>query len=350
MFNVKARSFILAASFACFSFVGHSAEIPAKPVEVDTVTSMSISATADLMGTLHSRAHVDITAGINARVNWLAEPGSFIQKGEILVKMDLLPLQLTQAEQKAQIKRAEINMRYLKNESERLQQLKKTNATSQFQLDQSQSQYNLALADIEIANLKLQQIEEQITRATIKAPFDGVVTQRLVLAGYDVNRSDQLLKFLDTEHLEVRFYVPIKYLAYVRKGNNLTLSDKDQSIVTQVSAVIPSADARSQTFEVRVKIPEHVNEYWAAGQLIKVTVPTQNSLPSLTVHRDALILRKEGTYVVKVDAENKAHRLLVTVGQGTKDRVSIVGALADGDQVAIRGAERLSEGQTVRIQ
>ncbi len=107
-------------------------------------------------------------------------------------------------------------------------------------------------------------------------------------------------------------------------------------------------------FEVRIEIPSHLNEQWAAGQLVKVTVPVQQATPTLTVHRDALILRKDGTYVVKVDAENKATRLLVTVGRGSFDRVSIsgktMGELNDGDNVAIRGAERLTDGQTVIIQ
>ncbi len=233
---------------------------------------------------------------------------------------------------------------------QRLQKLKQTNSTSQFQLDQTKSQYELAQADIEIANLKLKQIEDELKRATVKAPFDGVVTERVVRAGTDINRSDVLLKLLDTEHLEVRLYVPVKYLAYVRKGLELNLQAIGQSISTKVTSVIPSTDPLSQTFEVRIQIPEHLNEFWTAGQLVKVTVPIQDAHPSLTIHRDALILRKDGTFVVKIDAENKAHRLLVTVGKGTSDRVSIEGDLQSGDKIAIRGAERLREGQSVVVQ
>jgi len=176
------------------------------------------------------------------------------------------------------------------------------------------------------------------------------VTERVVRAGTDINRSDVLLKLLDTEHLEVRLYVPVKYLAYVRKGLELNLQAIGQAISTKVTSVIPSTDPLSQTFEVRIKIPEHLNEFWTAGQLVKVNVPIQDAHPSLTISRDALILRKDGTFVVKVDAENKAHRLLVKVGKGTFDRVTIEGDLQSGDKIAIRGAERLREGQSVVVQ
>ena len=239
-----------------------------------------------------------------------------------------------QLEQQAQLKRAKINVNYLHNEVQRLQKLRKSNSASQFQLDQSQSQYDLAKTDIEIADLKLQQINDQIQRANVTAPFSGVITERIVRAGTDVNRSDSLLKLLDTEHLEVRLYVPIKYLAFIRKGHSLNIS----------------ADAKSQTFEVRINIPTHLNESWAAGQLVKVTVPIQATKNTLTVHRDALILRKDGTYVVKIDIDNKVHRLPVIVQNGTFDRVSIEGDLKAGDNVAIRGAERLNEGQQVVVQ
>ena len=325
-------------------------EPPAKPVKVDQVTEMNLSATTDLMATVYSRSHIQITAGVNGRIEWLSEPGTLVQQGDALVKMDLLPLKLMQLEQKAQLKRAKINVRYLENEVQRLQKLKLSNSASQFQLDQTQSQFDLAQTDIEIADLKLQQIEDQIQRATVTAPFSGVITERLVRAGSDVNRSDLLLKILDTEQLEVRLYVPIKYLAYVRKGHGLDISANGQLINTEVTSLIPSADPKSQTFEVRINIPSHLNESWASGQLVKVTVPIQASSRSLTVHRDALILRKDGTYVVKIDAENTVHRLPVVVGNGTFERVSIEGELKDGDKVAIRGAERLNEGQKVIVQ
>ena len=306
MFTMKR---IISAIFSASILLANNAiaaNSPApKPVKVDQVKAMSLSATTDLMATIHIRSHVPVTAGVNSRIEWLAEPGSMVQAGDILVKMDLLPLKLMQLEQQAQLKRAKINVNYLQNEVQRLEKLKQSNSASQFQLDQTQSQYDLAKTDIEIADLKLQQINDQILRANVTAPFSGVITERIVRAGTDVNRSDTLLKLLDTEHLEVRLYVPIKYLAFIRKGQSLNVSASGQLVNAEISALIPSADAKSQTFEVRINIPAHLNESWAAGQLVKVTVPIQASKNTLTVHRDALILRKDGTYVVKIDVDNK---------------------------------------------
>ena len=128
------------------------------------------------------------------------------------------------------------------------------------------------------------------------------------------------------------------------------MSASDQKTLAAVTAKIPRADPRSQTFEVRINIPKALNKHWAAGQLVSVSVPTQKATESLTVPRDALILRKSGSYVIKVNADNTVSRLAVVVGKGNKERVAIKGSLKHGDNVAIRGAERLADGDKVVIQ
>ena len=212
------------------------------------------------------------------------------------------------------------------------------------------SEHDLAAADLEIAQLKLAQINEQLSRAIITAPFAGIITERLIRVGSEVNRGDILLRLLDTEHLEARLYIPIKYLAFINKGDKLSMSASDQKTLAAVTAKIPRADPRSQTFEVRLNIPKAFNKHWAAGQLVSVSVPTQKATASLTVPRDALILRKSGSYVIKVNADNTVSRLAVVVGKGNKERVAITGSLKHGDNVAIRGAERLADGDKVVIQ
>lgn len=321
----------------------------APPVKLDTVIAMPLLATTELMGTVQSRAHIKITAGVDGRLEWLAEPGTQVNKGDELVTMDLLPLQLKLAEQTAQVKRTKINAKHLKNELDRFAALIESQSISEYQLEQVRTRYELEEAELEIAQLKKLQLEDQISRATIRAPFNGIVTERLAREGTDVSRSELLLRLLDTGNLEVSLFVPIKYLSYIHTGDFLNIGEGEQKAKAAVAAVIPSADPKSQTFELRISVPETAKKKWITGELVKVAIPIQATQLSLTIHRDALVLRKEGTYVVKIDAQNKAHRLPVTVGAGVSDRVSILGALTNGDKVVIRGAEELTDGQEVIV-
>lgn len=352
MIKKVAITTLIAMNLMQVSFAADDVEktVVAKPVKAASVLNMPLAANTELNATLYSRSHIPITASLNARVDYLVEPGDFVAQGDKLAGMNLLPIQLRQAEQKAQISRARINVAYIKNELSRLQELSKTQAVSQFNLDQMRSEHDLAAADLEIAQLKLAQIDEQMTRASITAPFAGIITERLIRVGSEVSRGDILLRLLDTEHLEARLYIPIKYLAFINKGDKLSMSASDQKTLAAVTAKIPRADPRSQTFEVRINIPKALNKHWAAGQLVSVSVPTQKATESLTVPRDALILRKSGSYVIKVNADSTVSRLAVVVGKGNKERVAITGSLKHGDNVAIRGAERLADGDKVVIQ
>ena len=361
MINVKhfnqLTSKLLMVSAICVLAVmpATAAEQAPSPVKVVAVKANQVSATADIMGTVYSRNEVQLTAGVTGRLEWVAEPCSYLKKDDLVAQIELLPLQLRQAEQSAQLKRAKINLQYLERELNRQKELMLKRSASQFQLEQTESQFELAKSDLEIADLQLKQINDELSRATIRSPCDGVVTERMRRAGFDVGRSDVIVQLLDTQSLEVRLFVPIKYLAFTKPGSEVIVSSRSEhgetlTVNARATTIIPTADPLSQTFEMRINVPQQGQEFWAAGQLVKVAIPIESERATLAVHRDALILRRDGTYIVKIDENNIAHRLKVKVGKGQGDWVNVEGEIEIGDRVATRGAERLQEGQKVIVQ
>ena len=83
------------------------------------------------------------------------------------------------------------------------------------------------------------------------------------------------------------------------------------------------------------------------GQFAEVNIPLADEEPALFVPRDAVVLRSSGSYVFRINSENKAEKVDVVLGKGRGDLVSVTGQLAAGDRVAVRGAQRLSDGQEV---
>ena len=116
-----------------------------------------------------------------------------------------------------------------------------------------------------------------------------------------------------------------------------------------IRALIPTGDVRSQTFEARIDLPEAARGSWAVGQLVSVAIPIKAGESTLTVPRDALVLRQRGQYVYRINGENIAVRINVDVGDSQGELIAVTGALREGDSVAIRGAESLSDGAAVRI-
>ncbi|WP_283710449.1 efflux RND transporter periplasmic adaptor subunit [Pseudoalteromonas prydzensis] len=328
------------------------------PVTVAEVNKAPLTSEIAVNGTLYGKDDVTLTAGISGRLMYVAEPGSEINKNDILARMDTLPLELDKARQEEMLNRANINLRLYQQDLTRLKELAKSSSAALSQVDEVQNKHDLARSDIALANVELRVIEDKLTRATIRAPFTGVVSERFKRAGREINRADELLTLLDIHHLEVRLYVPVKYLKYLQTGITLPITSGDLSqpdtASAIITAVIPSTDPRSQTVEIPANLQTDNQHAWAIGQLVDVTVPLRTKNDVLLVNRDALIIRKQGTHVVKIDGQHKAIQIPVTVGSGKGELVAI-SPLADnslnaGDKIAIRGAERLQTGQEVDVQ
>ncbi|MDH3546777.1 MAG: efflux RND transporter periplasmic adaptor subunit, partial [Gammaproteobacteria bacterium] len=99
-------------------------------------------------------------------------------------------------------------------------------------------------------------------------------------------------------------------------------------------------------FEVRLNADA---EIWTVGESVRVSMPTANVKEVLAVPRDALVLRREGASVFKVNADMTVEQVNVITGLGDGDHIEVIGELNPGDRVVMRGAERLNTGMTVTI-
>lgn len=322
---------------------------PPSPVSIAQVEKARITATVPVTGAIYSRNDVQITIGVDGQLVYVAEPGSQLERGDVVARIDTVPLELQKAEQQAQAERARAQLKFLNAQVKRQQDLLSTNATSANQMEQTQSDRDVAASDLAIAQLRIKQIEDQLRRAVIVAQFDGVVVERLRREGEDVSRGTVVARMTDTENLEARVYAPLRYAGKVRAKDTLRIYGYDTEYEGTVRTVVPSADMRSQTFELRIDLPETARADWSIGQLVSIGVPIRAAQASLAVPRDALVLRQEGTYVFRINAQQVAERVKVVTGDSAGDLVAVEGALAEGENVVVRGAETLSDGQTVSV-
>ena len=99
-------------------------------------------------------------------------------------------------------------------------------------------------------------------------------------------------------------------------------------------------------FEVRLDVDA---ETWTVGESVRLSMPTSAAKEVLAVPRDALILRREGSSVFKILADNTVEQVNVITGLGAGSYIEVAGQINLGDKVVVRGGERLSSGMTVRI-
>ncbi len=328
------------------TFGAHAQEqTPARVVSTAPVRTMSIAPTMMVSGQVQSKYQSNLSTGVDGRLDWIAEPGQQVQAGEVLARLDLKPLQLRAAELQAQLKRAQIHSLRLDKELVRQRSLLSKALVSQTLVDQTQAEADLARADIELSQASLAQLQDQLSRAELKAPFAGVVSQRFHQLGEEISRSAPLLQMVNLEQLEVRIYAPLQYAPFVQPGQQVAVFDQQGQRSLKVVSIIPVSDSRSQTFEVRLQAKDNG---FQVGQLVSVGIPTAVAKESLVIHRDALVLAQQQHSVFRV-AANKAQQVKVALGQGQGEWLQVEAELHNGDQLVVRGADTLTDGAAVRV-
>ncbi len=321
----------------------------AVPITVSRVLSTSVAPRIPAAGTVFSRNETQITAGIAGRLEWVAEPGDQINAGESVARFDCEMLELQRERQVAQAERADINFQTLAREVERLDALTETNAISVIQHERRQADRDLAKGDLAIARITIRETDSQLRRCNVTAPFSGVVTAQLQRAGEDVERSTVLAAMTDTQNLEVRVSVPIRYLPRMQIGELAEVRMNELRLEGRIRKIVPAANAQSQTFEVRLELPEGAPRVVAAGQLVSVAIPLSANA-ALTVPRDSVVLRADGAFVMRINNEQIAERVSVEIIESDGDHVAVRGELEPGDRIAVRGAESLEDGELVAVQ
>ncbi len=323
-------------------------QTPAIPVVLDTVKRTEVVATMPVTGNVYSQNDTQVTAAVSGQLVFIAEPGTIVKQGDVVVSIDTAALQLQQLEQQALIARAEAQLKYLETNLKRQQDLVKAKTVSANTVDQTQSQRDVAASDLAVAKIRLQQIEEQLDRSTITAPFDGVVSSRLRSIGETVVAGTALGSLTDLTHLEIRAQVPLKYVNHIHIGQQLTIHafGIEQSAIVQ--SLVPSGQSRQHAYEMRLAF-ENLNRM-SIGQLVSVAVPVNAIQSSLVVNQDALVLRENGTFVFKVKADKTVEQVLVKANENIGEMIAIQAELEDGDQVVIRGADGLRTGVLIQAQ
>lgn len=301
--------------------------------------------TMQVAGTVISRADAYLSAEVEGRLQRVADVGTATDAGDVLAQIEDTTLRLRARELTAEVSRAEAQLRFLENELGRLNTLLERNLASTTQIEQTRSERDVAAADLEVARSRLEQTNDQLERTQLRAPFSGIVAERLAQAGERVAVGTNVLRLLDQQSLEVVARAPLDYYGYVRPGDGLAMIAGSREIEGTLRTVVSVGSEASHVFELRLDITEPL----PVGRTVRVTIPMADVREVLAVPRDALVLRGDGTSIFIIDDDNKARRIRVMTGIGSGDMVEVQGPIQPGDKVVIRGNERLRAGQDVQV-
>ncbi|PLW85374.1 hypothetical protein C0029_12130 [Halioglobus japonicus] len=322
------------------------AEGTAVAVEVADVSEGVTSAVVRLPGTVISTRDAMIATEISGRLTWVAQVGQQVAAGDAVARIDDHRLQLQLRDNEAEIARLEADIQYNQRQIGRLEKLAITNNMAQSELDQVRSQLEMLLQQQRIAEVARDRTRYDLELAQVRAPFPGVVASREMMTGEYTNIGAAIVRLVDTQALEVSVNAPLRAAHFNELTAEVQVEAGDRRAMAPIRGMVPVGDSRSRMMELRLAIPAG---NWLIGEAVTVEIPDGETGSALSVPRDALVLRDKEAYVYTVSAEGTAVKVPVQPLAGRGSMIAVDGELNRDDQVVVRGAERLQEGQQVRI-
>lgn len=326
--------------------VSAAAEPPANLVTVAPVEAQQVAPVMWLPANVISRHDSQIASEQEGQIIWVAELGSKLKRGDALARIDSASLKLRLAEQQAVLQRLRATESYYEKHLQRLQTLIADHNVARTEMDATERDRAINEASIQQQQILIAQTQLAIDKTRITAPFDGVVAQQRVQQGEYVRVGQSVAQLVDTRGLDIQVQAPIHLAAFVGSSKWLSVEYDNKVLELPLRLWTPTGTVASRSFELRLD----ARQLGATpGMAVRVAVPKSASENALMVPRDALVIREQQMYVMRVDADGVAQRTPVTAGAGSGNKIAVIAELKAGDQVITRGAESTQHGQKVRV-
>jgi membrane fusion protein, multidrug efflux system len=314
---------------------GQPAQQPAAAATA-TAAYRDIDRSAIAEGVVEAVRQSTIAAQVAGRITVLnVKAGDAIKAGQLLVQIDPRSAAQTEAASQSQVREAQANLANAKASFERSKQLAAQKFISQAALDQAQAQYLAAQAQASaaIANAGVSATSKSYT--TVVAPYDGVVASTDVQVGDMATPGRPLVTVFDPKALRVTATLAQAVLA--RADLAAPVAIEIPSLKRWLTAlrvtVIPVADVRTHTTQVRLDLPESAG--LMPGQYARAAIVTGHA-KALTIPEAAVLRRSEVTAVYVLDASGRAQLRQVRLGEPAGNGfVEVVAGLNAGERVSL---------------
>lgn len=355
--NLLSRSLVAVALTAALvlPFVDFEADAsaPAAPDAPPAVVSVAPAVSTRLAprhwapGSVISRQDAKVASEQSGRAIRVAEVGQRVRAGEAIAVLDDTALRLREQEGEATLARIQAQLDLATRQEQRYAQLAEDQNIARAQYDQTVADRDTLAQERARTQALLAQTRHQRAQMTVRAPFAGVVAERMVQLGEYVSTGDAVARVVDTAAQEVRVRAPVDLAPHLKVGLPVLVRTGDGQRAHVVSALVPVGDEASRQLELRIAMD--AGEL-PVGTAVEVGMPSDAERKVVAVPRDAVILRREGDFVLRVDGAGKAERLDVKTGTEVGELVEVAGDVRPGDRLIVRGGERVEPGQAVTVQ
>lgn len=310
-----------------------------------------------LPGTLQGINEATLYARSNGYIlRWTKDIGSSVKKGELLAEITApeIDQQLSQAVAAQQQAASSENL--AKSTAERWNSLREKDAVTQQDLDERQSAYLQAQANLASAQANTARLRNLQGFNKVVAPFDGVLTSRTIDVGDLVDAGNggvgkALFTVAQIDPLRLYVYVPQVYAPQVKVGDAVTVrvpGHQGEEYQGSIARTARAIDAGTRTMQVEIRVP-NPKEALIAGAYVQVDLPIKQDGEALLIPVNVLLFRPDGPRVAIVDSQGRVRLSGVTLGTDFGSSVAVMSGLKLSDRIILNPADSLADGDVVTL-
>jgi HlyD family secretion protein len=213
-----------------------------------------------------------------------------------------------------------------------------------------QQETKSAAGQLESAKGKYLGAEAQLSYSEIRSPIDGAVTDRPLYPGEMPASGTPLITVMDLSKVIARAHIPQDEAALLKVGNRATINaPNEDSVPGAVTVVSPALDPNSTTVEIWVEA-KNPGQRLRPGSSVRISMLAQTIPDALLVPAAAVLTGPDGTSVMVVGSDTRAHQTSVKLGIKQGDEVQIVEGLQAGEKVVTVGAFGLPDKVKVNVE
>jgi membrane fusion protein, multidrug efflux system len=353
-------------------------ESTAAPIAVQAVAAAAAAWPADYeaTGTVRARTASTLSSKVMGYVREVRfEAGDHVRAGQLLIVLEAKDLDAQRAQAEAAVREArgaspeldsaiaaaEANLELASKTFARMKDLFEKKSISNQEFDEASARLSVARASRDMAiarsvqlQAKIRQAEEahrsagvMLSYAEIKAPFAGTITDKKVEPGVLAAPGSPLATIEQAGVYRLEAQVDESRIGNVRVGQTVSvaLDSLDKTLAARVSEVVPSVDAASRAFLVRIDLPGVAGI--RSGLFGRARFPL-GARQVLSIPASALVDRGQ-VQSVYVAEDGRARIRLITTGARQGDQVEVLSGLSASEKVVLAPPPALSDGARLEV-
>ena len=278
--------------------------------------------------------------------------GDRVQKGDLLIRIKDDQIRAQKSQIEANMVQAKANLENTEKNYNRIKNLYAEESATSKEMDDISTMYEIAKANMEALEGRLNEVNEMLSYTVIRAPFNGIVSNKFVSEGDMASPGHPLVSVADPSSIKITAAVAENQISHLEEGSTVNISVSSagvSNVPARLTAISQAGDPMSRQFSIEAVIndAEIINKL-KVGMFARIGINIDQT-ERLYIPADAIVERGQLTGIYTISDNNRAVLRWVRLGETSGEHVEVLTGLKPGEQYVYSPDQSLRQGQLLSV-